>query len=159
MAGTGSSDDDDQIISSINVTPLVDVVLVLLIILMVTATAIVSKTIPMELPTAAGANDGEPPLTLAVSVEQGGAVLLDGSQVDLPTLRERVRTAREQDPEVRAVIQAAPKVKHREVVTVIDLLRQERVTKFAINVVREPGTESAVAPAETAADAPAAPAE
>ena len=53
MAGGAIGGDDDGMITDINVTPLVDVVLVLLIILMVTATAIVSKAIHVELPQAA----------------------------------------------------------------------------------------------------------
>ena len=79
MAG-GASGDDDELITQINVTPLVDVVLVLLIILMVTATAIVSKTIPMELPTAA-TGEGTP-TTMAVSVEADGSLYLDRNPVD-----------------------------------------------------------------------------
>jgi len=52
MAG-GSSNDDDGMVSGINVTPLVDVTLVLLIIFMVTARIIVSQGMPMDLPKAA----------------------------------------------------------------------------------------------------------
>ena len=55
MAGGSMGGDDDDLITDINVTPLVDVVLVLLIILMVTATAIVSNTLPVELPDASTA--------------------------------------------------------------------------------------------------------
>jgi len=72
MAGGGSSRDDEDLITGINVTPLVDVVLVLLIILMVTATAIVSKTIPMELPKASTGE--QTPATLAVSIDQYGQI-------------------------------------------------------------------------------------
>src|SRR6185369_6415943 len=57
MACGANGGDDDEMITAINVTPLVDVVLVLLIILMVTASYIVSKSIPMDLPNAASAGD------------------------------------------------------------------------------------------------------
>jgi biopolymer transport protein ExbD len=131
MAG-GAGGGDDELITDINVTPLVDVVLVLLIILMVTATAIVSKTIPMELPEAA---TGETtPTTLAVSIDEDGELYLDQDPLDDEELRRRVRRARESDPEVRAVIAADGTVPHARVVRVIDLLRQEEITKFAINV-------------------------
>jgi len=131
MAG-GASQDDDELITQINVTPLVDVVLVLLIILMVTATAIVSKTIPMELPTAAS-GEGTP-TTIAVSIDPDGSLYLDRDPVDEAGLRERVRAAHAQDPDVRVVLAAAGSVTHATVVHVIDLLRLEHVTKFAINV-------------------------
>ena len=132
MAGGARSGDDDELITEINVTPLVDVVLVLLIILMVTATAIVSKTIPMELPKAATGE--QTPSTLAVSIDQSGQVFLDTIPVDAEGLRAKVREAREADEDLRAVIAADGRIAHAKVVQVIDILRQERVTKFAINV-------------------------
>jgi biopolymer transport protein ExbD len=137
MAGgtLGGGDDDGEIISEINVTPLVDVVLVLLIILMVTATAIVSKTIPMELPSAATADATEnTPTTLGISIDAEGALYLDRDPVTEDQLRARVRSAREASDDVRAIIAAAGTIQHAKVVQIIDLLRQERVTKFAINV-------------------------
>jgi biopolymer transport protein ExbD len=132
MAGGARSGDDDDLITDINVTPLVDVILVLLIILMVTATAIVSKTIPMELPKAATGE--QTPATLAVSIDQKGQVFLDTIPVTSEELRTKVRAARETDPDVRAIIAADGRIAHANVVTVIDILRQEQITKFAINV-------------------------
>ncbi|MBX3247623.1 MAG: biopolymer transporter ExbD [Myxococcales bacterium] len=133
--GTLGGGDDDEIITDINVTPLVDVVLVLLIILMVTATAIVSKTIPMELPQAATAETaGDTPTTLGISIDEGGNLFLDRDPMSEDELRARVRAAREASEDVRAIIAAAGSIQHGRVVQVIDLLRQERVTRFAINV-------------------------
>lgn len=131
MAGL-TPDDDHGVIHDINVTPLVDVVLVLLIILMVTATAIVSRTIPMELPEAATGE--QTPTTLAVSLDQAGKVFLDAKPVTSEELRNSIRKARQENPDLRAVIAADGRVTHAKVVQVIDLLRQEQVTKFAINV-------------------------
>ena len=132
MAGGARSGDDDDLITDINVTPLVDVILVLLIILMVTATAIVSKTIPMELPKAATGE--QTPSTLAVSIDQNGQIFLDTIPTTPEELRVKVRAAREAGEEIRAVIAADGRIAHAKVVQVIDILRQERITKFAINV-------------------------
>lgn len=132
MAGGARGGDDDGLITEINVTPLVDVVLVLLIILMVTANSIVSKTIPLELPEAATGE--QTPTTIAVSVDEEGNLFLDRDPVTPEALRERVRAARAADDDLRAVIAADGRVSHAKVVQVIDLLRRERVTKFAINV-------------------------
>jgi biopolymer transport protein ExbD len=132
MAGGARSGDDDDLITDINVTPLVDVVLVLLIILMVTATAIVSKTIPMELPKAATGE--QTPSTLAVSIDQSGQVFLDTIPVTAEELRTQVRAARENEADIRAVIAADGRIAHAKVVQIIDILRQEQITKFAINV-------------------------
>ncbi len=132
MAGSARPGEDDELITDINVTPLVDVVLVLLIILMVTATAIVSKTIPMELPKAATGE--QTPSTLAVSIDQSGQVFLDTIPVNAEELRARVRAARDANEDLRAVIAADGRIAYAKVVQIIDILRQERVTKFAINV-------------------------
>lgn len=132
MAGGTESDDDEGIITAINVTPLVDVVLVLLIILMVTATAIVAKTLPMELPEAATGE--QVPSTLAVSIDEEGQLFLDREAVSTEELRTQVRSASEANPKLRVVIAADERIAHGKVVRVMDLLRQEEVTRFAINV-------------------------
>ncbi len=131
MAGSIHGGDDEPI-TAINVTPLVDIVLVLLIIMMVTATAIVSKTLPMELPEAATGEST--PKTFSVSIGQDGTLALDAEPVTRAVLQTRVREARQKDADVRAVIAADGRVPHASVVQIIDLLRQEQVTKFAINV-------------------------
>ena len=131
MAYSESNADDDLIVG-INVTPLVDVVLVLLVVLMVTATYLASRAIPVELPKAATGEASESPL--AISVDAGGRWFLDGRPVDADALRREVRAARGRSSEVRAVIAADGSSRHKSVVGVIDLLRQERVTRFAINV-------------------------
>jgi biopolymer transport protein ExbD len=123
---------DDELITGINVTPLVDVVLVLLVIMMVTASYVVSRSIPVELPR--GATAESVPTTLSVSIAQDGALFVDGAATDRKTLRLRIREAFTGDPETRAVIAADGRARHAQVVQVIDLLRQEHVTKFAINV-------------------------
>lgn len=128
----GGSQDDDELITAINVTPLVDIVLVLLIILMVTASYIVSKAIPMELPS--GATGEGIPTTLAVSVDKDGNIFLDASPVAEDALRTKIREAFQRDRETRAVIAADGRTSHARVVRVIDLLRQEGISKFAINV-------------------------
>ena len=126
------SEANGSVITGINVTPLVDVVLVLLVILMVTAGYIVSKTIPMDLPR--GATGETVGTTLAISVDQVGKTFLDAEPIGSDALRARIRRARAADAETRAVIAADGRTEHRHVVKVIDLLRQEGVTRFAINV-------------------------
>jgi biopolymer transport protein ExbD len=130
MAAQAAS--DDEMITGINVTPLVDITLVLLVILMVTASYVVSRAIPVELPK--GATGETTPTTLTVSVDRSGKTFLDAEAVDDVTLRARVKRAHDADPETRAVIAADGRTNHSNVIHVIDLLRRENVTKFAINV-------------------------
>ena len=130
MAAT--TQDSDDMIVAINVTPLVDITLVLLVILMVTASYVASKSIPLDLPK--GATAETTPVTLSVSIDKDGKTYLDAAPVDDAGLRAKVKAARAADPETRAVIAADGRAAHAKVVHVMDLLRREEVTKFAINV-------------------------
>jgi len=127
-----SNEGADEMISGINVTPLVDVVLVLLVVLMVTASYLASHAIPVDLPK--GATGAATTSILSVSVTRDGSMFLDGARVDDMAFRARVQHVHESDSEARAVIAADGAAQHRAVVHVIDLLRQEQVTRFALNV-------------------------
>jgi biopolymer transport protein ExbD len=130
MAG-GANGNDDELISAINVTPLVDIVLVLLIVFMVTSSYLVNKSINVELPKASTGEATSP--TLSISLDVAGKLYLDGTGIDEATLQRRIHTAYQADHEIKAVISADGRVTHAQVVAVIDLLRREKVTKFAIN--------------------------
>jgi biopolymer transport protein ExbD len=136
MAGTGGHDDDD-LISEINVTPLVDVVLVLLIIFMVTATYIVRASIEVDLPRAA--HGGEQTGTiLTVIVTKDGQLYLDGVKRTEEELVAQTKAAVAKDGEAaRAIISADKGALHGAVVRAIDLVRDGGVTKFAIHVEKE----------------------
>jgi len=127
-----------QVITEINITPLVDVVLVLLIVLMVTATYVASQAIPMDLPRSATGESSS--TTLAISVDGEGNLFLDTRAVNEQELRVGVRAAKASG-ETRALIAADGATAHRRVVRVLDLLRQEGVRQFAINV--QPATPEA----------------
>jgi biopolymer transport protein ExbD len=137
MAGGTNEGGDDELITQINVTPLVDVVLVLLIILMVTASYIVSRSIPMDLPQADGEASAEQPRTLTVSVDSTGQLFIDAEPVTDESFPERVRAYRAGLPnasDARAVISADGSISHSRFIRVIDMLRDQQVTHFAINV-------------------------
>ena len=131
--GAGGQSDDDEIITAINVTPLVDIVLVLLIILMVTASYIVSKSIPMDLPNA-DTGDESPPRTLTVSIDADGQLYIDAEEVDWEQLRVQARTFAAEENEARAVIAADRRVSHGEFIHIVDILRDEGIMRYAINV-------------------------
>jgi biopolymer transport protein ExbD len=137
MAGKISGGEDGDIISEINVTPLVDVVLVLLIIFMVTATYIVRQSIEVDLPRAAHAGEASGSI-LALVLTREGVVYLDGVKSDEQQLQERVRAAVAQDRETRAIISADRMALHGAVVRVIDLVKGAGVTRFALHIEKEP---------------------
>ncbi|MET0344358.1 MAG: biopolymer transporter ExbD [Polyangiales bacterium] len=126
------TNDSDEIMTAINVTPLVDVTLVLLVILMITASYVASQSIPMSLPRSATGESTA--TTLTISVDEQGHTFLDAAPIDADNLRARFRDAHAQNPETQAVIAADSKTDHGHVVRVIDLLRREQIVNFAINV-------------------------
>ena len=130
--------DDDDAISSSNVTPFVDVVLVLLIVLMVTSTQIVRAQLMVDLPEAASGGDAVPS-TLNVTLLATGELLLDGSPSDLNAIAEAVRAEKADDPKVQAVIAADKGVPYGKVVEVIDTVKTNGVTNFALNIERTSG--------------------
>ncbi len=131
MAGTFKHDDDD-IISDINVTPFVDVTLVLLIIFMVTATYIVAQSIPIDLPEAGTGEDVV--TTLAIMMTENGDVYVDGVKTDDAGIKNVIIKTKKENADVRVVIAADKKVEHGRVIGIIDLVRKLGIAKFAINI-------------------------
>jgi biopolymer transport protein ExbD len=146
MAG-GASEDDEGLISSINVTPLVDVTLVLLIIFMVTARIIVSQGMPMDLPKAASGEEMQ--TVFSVELTEDGKTFVDSTQVASDqAIGELAVEAKKKNPELRAVIRADQKVPHGRVIQVLDTLKQAKLSKVAFAVTPAAGVQPP-APATT----------
>jgi biopolymer transport protein ExbD len=121
---------DDEIVAAINMTPLVDIVLVLLVIFMVTAKLITERGVPMDLPKAATATATQTVLT--VSVDAKGQVFANGRKLAGDSeLRGVATQATRKNPELRTVLQAAGSARHASVLHVLDELRQSGITRIA----------------------------
>jgi biopolymer transport protein TolR len=132
----GAQNDEDESITGINVTPLVDVTLVLLIIFMVTASYIVKETIEVELPRAA--HGGETvQKTFAVLVTREGKNYLNGVPVDDGGLVAAVREAKGRGEDVQAIVGADKNATHGMVTHLLDVLKGAGVTKFAIQIEKQ----------------------
>jgi biopolymer transport protein TolR len=135
MAG-GAQDSGEDGINEINVTPMVDIMLVLLIIFMVTATYIVKDSIEVELPRAA--NGGETVnKTFAVLVTKDDKRYLNGVLVTDAGIVAEVEKARAAGEDVQAVIGGDKAATHGAVTHVLDVLKGAGVTKFAIQIDKE----------------------
>lgn len=128
-----ASNGEDEMITGINVTPLVDVMLVLLIIFMVTARIIVSQGMPMDLPKAAS---GESIQTVfSVELTADGKTVVDSAPVpNDDAISGLAKRAKEKNKDLRAVIRADSKVEHGRVIHVLDLLNRTGVSKIAFAV-------------------------
>ncbi len=132
MAG-GAQSDDDGMISGINVTPLVDVTLVLLIIFMVTAKMIVNQGMPMDLPKAATGQEIQTVFSVELSAD--GKTHVDSNPVDNDeAVSALAKGAKAKNQDIRAVIRADRKVEHGRVIHVLDLLNRAGISKVAFGV-------------------------
>jgi biopolymer transport protein ExbD len=136
MAGPGPFAGDDEggrMITDINVTPLVDIMLVLLIIFMVTAAYIAAPSIKVELPKAAtGSESSHTPLALTLTKD--GVLHLNGEKSTDAAVTAFVAAELPKNPDLQAIIGADKAVSHGAVVHVIDLVKRAGIRKFAINV-------------------------
>ena len=122
-------------IIGINVTPMVDVMLVLLVILMVSAVYIVSQSLKVELPKTA-TSDQPASAPLAVTVTKEGNYYYNQKPIDEAGLIAQLKQVRAQNENASLVITADREAYHGDVVHVIDLAKVQGITKFAINVER-----------------------
>jgi biopolymer transport protein ExbD len=121
------------IIADINVTPLVDIMLVLLIIFMLTANLIAKQSIEVELPRASTSTTLNP-TTLAVTLTRDGSLYLNGKATTPADLREAVRAAVAKDPKTQAIIAGDKSVSHGRVVWVLDVVKSLGISSFAIQI-------------------------
>ncbi|MGK5085770.1 biopolymer transporter ExbD [Bdellovibrionota bacterium FG-1] len=130
-----SVSDDAGPISAINVTPFVDVVLVLLVIFMVTAPGLMKDAIQLHLPKASSA-DSKTMSPFGIAVTRQGQILLNGQLVDPVSLAAQVKAALAMNPDTQALISADADARHADVVRAIDLIKSAGLNRFAIQIER-----------------------
>jgi biopolymer transport protein ExbD len=156
MAGGAQQDDDEGMISGINVTPLVDITLVLLIIFMVTATYIVKASIDVDLPRAAhGGEDVGEMFTVVVKQKDGLAdkrgaacdvLAVNGQPTDEAGLKQQLKAVVAKDKDAKVMIAADQACTHGEFVHVVDVVKGEGITKFAINIEKDASAPALATP-------------
>ena len=133
MAADFNQDNDDSSFSSINVTPFVDVVLVLLVIFMITAPALVKDIINLNLPKTQ-TTDGQQTVTLGVAINRDGNILLNGQLTDDEGLKKAATQSLAENQDAQAIISADTEVTYGRVVKVIDLLKSSGLNRFAVQI-------------------------
>jgi biopolymer transport protein ExbD len=128
------------VIEGINVTPLVDIMLVLLVVFMVAARVVSSPAVPLDLPQASRPEEVQTVLSVTLPAE--GPARVDGQPVDAAALTERARQALARDPAVRAVISADRAVSHGRVMGVLDRLREAGLARVAFGAEAAPAGDA-----------------
>ena len=137
MAGTTSGGGRRRApIAAINVTPLVDVMLVLLVIMMVSAKYIVTRTLKVDLPKTSSSDAGEATVA-AVTISADHTIYLNKVRVDDAELTARLGKLVAGDRTMTLVVSADEKADHGVVIHVLDLARVLGITSFAVQVERK----------------------
>ncbi|WP_042299788.1 ExbD/TolR family protein [Paraburkholderia kururiensis] len=124
-----AADDDDGLMNEINMTPLVDVMLVLLIVFMVTI-PVIRHAVKIDLPHASSQKEETKPAQVSVSVQADGTILWDKTPVDLDTLRAKIAAAAQQQPQPELHLNADRKVPYEKVAQVMSAAQAGGLTKI-----------------------------
>jgi biopolymer transport protein ExbD len=127
---------NQKAITDINITPFVDVVLVLLVIFMVTTPLVVSQALKVELPKSKTSSPTESE-TLGLAITTSGAFVLNGQTLAKEALFEAVKIRHQKNPGLQVVIAADMDTPHRFVIQAMDTVKRAGVDKLAFQVARE----------------------
>jgi biopolymer transport protein ExbD len=122
---------DDDLVQGINVTPLVDITLVLLIIFMVTATFVTEQGLKVNLPKAA-TQEASPTPALTITVGTGGRLRLMKMDVDMQSLRADLAHEVQLNPEVKVLLKADKDLPYGQVAAVLDAIKLAGVKRCAL---------------------------
>ena len=126
-----STQDSDEVMSEINVTPLVDVMLVLLVVFIVTA-PLLTNSIPINLPKTESVAPLEQKDPLVVSIDDKGKVFINKDEVQPDVLEFNLKSAKAKDPEVRVQLQADNGVNYGEVARAMASIERAGITKLSV---------------------------
>ena len=122
---------DDGVVTGINVTPMVDIMLVLLIIFMVTAKLTSDTELKVQLPRAATAA-APASAALTVTLDEKGGIALGKTAVDLEGLKANLARESRLNPGLRVTVAADGQLPYKTIVTVLDSIRQSGVSRVGL---------------------------
>ncbi len=124
-----AGDDDDGLMNEINMTPLVDVMLVLLIVFMVTI-PVIRHAVKIDLPHASSQKEDTKPAQVTVAVDADGNVMWDDKKVDDTALRAKIAEAAQANPQPELHLDADRKVPYEKVAEVMSAAQAGGLTKI-----------------------------
>ncbi|QLF92680.1 biopolymer transporter ExbD [Pseudomonas sp. ABC1] len=130
-----STQDSDEVLSEINVTPLVDVMLVLLVVFIVTA-PLLTNSIPINLPKTEAVAPPDQKDPVVVSIDAEGKLFIGKDEIQPELLESNLTQARTDDPEIRVQLQADDGVNYGEVARAMAAIERAGITKLAVITAR-----------------------
>lgn len=126
-----STQDSDEVLSEINVTPLVDVMLVLLVVFIVTA-PLLTNAIPINLPKTESVAPVEQKDPLVVSIDDKGKVFINKDEIQADLLEFNLQAAKAKYPDVRVQLQADNGVNYGAVARAMASIERAGITKLSV---------------------------
>jgi len=126
-----STQDSDEVLSEINVTPLVDVMLVLLVVFIVTA-PLLTNAIPINLPKTESVTPVEQKDPLVVSIDGKGKLFINKDEIQPDLLKSNLESAKAKDPDIRVQLQADDGVNYGEVARAMASIEKAGITKLSV---------------------------
>lgn len=124
---------DDEPIASINITPFVDIILVVLIIFMIATPVLMNPGIKVNLPQASS-GDTTSPSQLNISIITGGEIFINGKKSSESEIEKLTKEALAKNPDAQAIIAADREVPHGKVISVLDKVKASGIKRFAISI-------------------------
>ncbi|CAM3235775.1 biopolymer transporter ExbD [Pseudomonas floridensis] len=126
-----STQDSDEVLSEINVTPLVDVMLVLLVVFIVTA-PLLTNSIPINLPKTESVAPVEQKDPLVVSIDGQGKLFINKDEIQPDLLETNLKAAKDKAPDVRVQLQADDGVNYGEVARAMASIERAGITRLSV---------------------------
>ncbi len=131
----GTQDETDDVMNEINMTPLVDVMLVLVVIFIITA-PLLASSIRLDLPRTDAAKPNDMPKFVTVILDKSGQTFLEDKPVGLPQLAEQLLQAAQRNPDTEVQLRADQTVPYGRVVEVMGAAQKAGLNR--IGFVAEP---------------------
>jgi biopolymer transport protein ExbD len=121
-------------INEINITPFVDVVLVLLVIFMVTAPVMIQESLKVNLPKSLSSDISSKVTNVGIGITKEGQIIFSGNVIEFSTLSTKLQEIKKISPETNFLITADVDSRHGDLIRVIDLLKRNGLGRFALQV-------------------------
>ncbi|HEY1787256.1 MAG TPA: biopolymer transporter ExbD [Verrucomicrobiae bacterium] len=118
-------------LSELNITPLLDLVFVLLVIFIITTPQMMNN-LEMTLPSGNPPKSKDKPKINQIVVDANGQTFLNNELVTMPLLRERLTAIEDATPDPSVVVQGADTVDYQHMISVLDILQQLNITKVGL---------------------------
>ncbi len=128
----GDDDGEEKIIADINMTPLIDIMLVLLILFMVTSSMSLESGLDVELPQVSGGTDSKEGSAVIISLDEQGSLSVQGQASDMTRLKEDLMAAIKEAGTGLVILEGDKASKLGSAVVIMDIAKAAGATKFAI---------------------------